>query len=646
MRKYSKKLLGVLLVSAMAATGITAVPGTNVYAAETQEAAEKPVVESVKIDKQGQTLYFDEFDGSDERGFKISVKVSNCTDRHIWVGVNSKNYSDLTGAEYNASTGTYDLTVSNIGMFDGNYFGSDTGKYWISKIAFGDTSDETAEVELSKGSNKYEAKNADEALYWVNISDQYKMTFYEPDLSVKEIRNDSDYKHKIFKQTKTAYVKEGTTEADLKNVYTPSEKAGLTFKGWYAPYASSLFTTLKEDGSFKSGATIVPQYDKKVVPFSVMFTEPDSKGNYGEVVDIQKVNSTSDVKFPTVKGYESYKWQGYADEMGTDYCIKVNGKKPETALSLVSSSASDSKSDSDSKTDSTSKTDTKTDSKNDSNANAGGSGGVIGSPADGARSGLYHDGSEWNYYKEGIKDTTYTGLCKYNGSWWYVKNGKVDFSATTLCKYNGAWFYVKGGKVDFSTTTLCKYNGAWFYVKNGKVDFSTTTLCKYNGTWFYVKNGKVDFGATTLCKYNGAWFYVKGGKVDFNATTLCKYNGTWWYVKGGKIDFKSTTLCKYNGTWFYVNGGKVNFGANGLCKYNGVWWYIKNGSVSFTNTLCKFNGTWWYINNGAVNFNKTTLVKYGNNWYAVAGGKVAWGYTGNLKYNGGTYRVVNGVVKF
>ena len=435
-------------------------------------------------------------------------------------------------------------------------------------------------MELSKGSNKYEAKNADEALYWVNISDQYKMTFYEPDLSVKEIRNDSDYKHKIFKQTKTAYVKEGTTEADLKNVYTPSEKAGLTFKGWYAPYASSLFTTLKEDGSFKSGATIVPQYDKKVVPFSVMFTEPDSKGNYGEVVDIQKVNSTSDVKFPTVKGYESYKWQGYADEMGTDYCIKVNGKKPETALSLVSSSASDSKSDSDSKTDSTTKTDTKTDSKNDSNANAGGSGGVIGSPADEARSGLYHDGSEWNYYKEGIKDTTYTGLCKYNGSWWYVKNGKVDFSATTLCKYNGAWFY------------------------------------------------------------------VKGGKVDFNATTLCKYNGTWWYVKGGKIDSKSTTLCKYNGTWFYVNGGKVNFGANGLCKYNGVWWYIKNGSVSFTNTLCKFNGTWWYINNGAVNFNKTTLVKYGNNWYAVAGGKVVWGYTGNLKYNGGTYRVVNGVVKF
>lgn len=60
----------------------------------------------------------------------------------------------------------------------------------------------------------------------------------------------------------------------------------------------------------------------------------------------------------------------------------------------------------------------------------------------------------------------------------------------------------------------------------------------------------------------------------------------------------------------------------------------------------KINGTWWYINNDAVNFNATTLVKYGNNWYVAAGGKVAWGYTGNMKYNVNTYRVVNGVVRF
>ena len=238
--------------------------------------------------------------------------------------------------------------------------------------------------------------------------------------------------------------------------------------------------------------------------------------------------------------------------------------------------------------------------------------------------GIQKDGDAWYYYKDGVVDTSYTGLAKYNGSWWYVKNGKIDFSATTLCKYNGTWWYVSGGKVNFGATGLCKYNG----------------------TWWYVKNGKVDFGSTTLCKYNGSWWYVSGGKVNFGATGLCKYNGTWWYVKNGKVDFGSTTLYKYNGSWWYVSGGKVNFGATGLCKYNGTWWYVKNGKVSFTTTLCKYNGIWWYINNGAVNFNKTTLVKYGSNWYAVAKGQVAWKYTGKLAYNGRYFNVVNGVVKF
>ena len=238
--------------------------------------------------------------------------------------------------------------------------------------------------------------------------------------------------------------------------------------------------------------------------------------------------------------------------------------------------------------------------------------------------GLSHEGNDWVYYNNGKIDTAYTGLYKFNGSWWYVKDGKIDFSATTLCKYNGTWWYVSGGKVNFNATGLCKYHG----------------------TGWYVRNGKVDFKSTTLCKYNGSWWYVSGGKVNFNATGLSKYNGSWWYVRNGKVDFNSTTLCKYNGSWWFVSGGKVNFGATGLCKYNGVWWYINSGKVSFTTTLCKYNGTWWYIENGKINFNKTTLVKYGSNWYAVAGGKVAWNYSGNFNYNGGTYKVVNGVVRF
>ena len=220
-------------------------------------------------------------------------------------------------------------------------------------------------------------------------------------------------------------------------------------------------------------------------------------------------------------------------------------------------------------------------------------------------------------------------------------------SETGLKKGNdGNWYYYQNGKVNYNFSGLYKYNGTWWYVRNGKIDFSATTLCKYNETWWYVRGGKVDFSITTLCKYNGTWWYVRGGRVDFSTTTLCKYNGTWWYVRSGKIDFSAITLCKYNGTWWYVRSGKIDFSAITLCKYNGTWFYVEQGSVKFKTTLCKYAGTWWYIRNGVLDFNSITLCRYGANWYAVAGGKVAWGYTGNLKYNGLNFHIEKGIVKF
>ena len=249
-------------------------------------------------------------------------------------------------------------------------------------------------------------------------------------------------------------------------------------------------------------------------------------------------------------------------------------------------------------------------------------------------------------YTKNGKTSDETTLCKYNGEWYYIHNGKVDYNANTLCKYNGSWWYVQNGKVNFKYNGLCKYNGSWWYISGGRVNFNATGLCKYNGSWWYVSGGRVNFNATGLCKYNGSWWYVSSGKVNFNATGLCKYNGSWWYVSSGKVNFNATGLCKYNGTWWYVSNGKVNFNATGLCKFNGNWFYVEKGAVRFKTTLCKYNGTWWYINNGVVNFSKTTLCKYGKNWYAVSKGKVAWNYTGYINYNGRKYKVVKGVVKF
>lgn len=114
----------------------------------------------------------------------------------------------------------------------------------------------------------------------------------------------------------------------------------------------------------------------------------------------------------------------------------------------------------------------------------------------------------------GVKDTSYTGLCKYNGSWWYVSGGKVNFGATGLCKYNGTWWYVKNGKVSF-TTTLCKYNGIWWYINNGAVNFNKTTLVKYGSNWYAVAKGQVAWKYTGKLAYNGRYFNVVNGVVKF-----------------------------------------------------------------------------------------------------------------------------------
>ena len=259
--------------------------------------------------------------------------------------------------------------------------------------------------------------------------------------------------------------------------------------------------------------------------------------------------------------------------------------------------------------------------------------------------GLEKSGDNLFYYKNGLRDTSYTGLCDYDGNAYYVKNGIVDYSANMLYDYNGSTWNIKNGKVD-KTESVTMNNGSLVYTKNGKTS-NETTLCKHDGVWYYIHNGKVDYDANTLCKYNGSWWYVQNGKVNFKYNGLCKYNGSWWYVSGGKVNFNYTGLCKYNGSWWYVSSGKVNFNYTGLCKYNGSWWYVSSGKVNFNATsLCKYNGTWWYVNNGVVNFSKTTLCKYGKNWYAVSKGKVAWNYTGYMNYNGRKYKVVKGVVKF
>ena len=51
--------------------------------------------------------------------------------------------------------------------------------------------------------------------------------------------------------------------------------------------------------------------------------------------------------------------------------------------------------------------------------------------------GLEKDGDSLLYYTNGLRDTSYTGLCGYDGTTYYVKDGTVDYNANMLYEYNG-----------------------------------------------------------------------------------------------------------------------------------------------------------------------------------------------------------------
>ena len=255
--------------------------------------------------------------------------------------------------------------------------------------------------------------------------------------------------------------------------------------------------------------------------------------------------------------------------------------------------------------------------------------------------------SYWWKITDGYVDFGYTGFAKNEAGWWYISSGKIDFSANGLIKWNGSWWYVNGGKIDFAYTGLYKYNGSWWYVSGGRINFSATGLCKYNGSWWYVSGGRVNFSATGLCKYNGSWWYVSSGRVNFNATGFAKYNGYWWRVVSGKVNFSASGIYKFNGYWWYTKGGHIDMSYNGVAQYNGYWWKFKNGYIDFKYTgLGRNQYGWWYVSGGRVNFNATGLCKYNGSWWYINNGKLDFNYNGLTRFNGSWWYVKGGYVRF
>ncbi len=321
--------------------------------------------------------------------------------------------------------------------------------------------------------------------------------------------------------------------------------------------------------------------------------------------------------------------------------------------------------------------------------------------------GLHLNSSyDFEYFKNGKIDTTFTGIVEYNDSerqylngLYYVKNGIVDSAYTDLVYHKGEWRYVSGGKVDDSYTGLATNKNGTYYVQQGEISFA------YSGSWlsdycvskdncseaFILKNSKVDTDANGLKYLFGKWYYFKRGMVDSNYSGFfTNKNGT-YYVSNGKVNFDYNGLVYYNKKWTPVVNSKVNNNYTGVLankngkyltqkgeitfKYNGFYkegnkvYKIKNSKVDTTFTgLKSFNGTWYYfvkgenaldytgyasnsngtyyVQKGIITFKYNELVKYNGKWTAIVNSKVVPNYTGISSNRQGNYYLENGVLSF
>ena len=291
-------------------------------------------------------------------------------------------------------------------------------------------------------------------------------------------------------------------------------------------------------------------------------------------------------------------------------------------------------------------------------------------------SGLGRTGSDGYYLRNGIVDTSFTGMTAIseNGQysdWYYVKNGRcVGAETGEYYYYTGfAWvdgkesyhdgkegyYYVKNNRVQWDMSGLNNINGSWYYFKNGQLEDSYTGLVSYNNSWFYVESGKINWSYSGLAQVNGtgSWYYVKNGEINWSYTGLAQVNGKgdWYRVENGKINWNYTGLVNFNGGWYYLQNGVLNWKYTNLVKYNGSWYYVKNSTIDWKcTTLAQVNGkgAWYYVKNGAIDWKYTGLAQVDGkgSWYRVENGKLNWNYTGLVNFNGGWYYLQNGVLNW
>lgn len=216
----------------------------------------------------------------------------------------------------------------------------------------------------------------------------------------------------------------------------------------------------------------------------------------------------------------------------------------------------------------------------------------------------------WYYVKNGVHDSSFTGLVEHQGLQYYVQNGHINWGVNGLVQINGTCYYLSNSAVATWISGYKQQNGIWLRINKGILDTSYTGLFYADGAWRYMKNGRENNDYICLCDYNGQTYFVYYGRVAWTITDI-------WYIQddqklylitGGVVDRNYNGLFRSsigNNDWYYVQNGVVNTTYTGLVQNNGDWYYVQNGKIDWTfNGWTEYNGSHYYVTNGYLDWNK------------------------------------------
>lgn len=169
-----------------------------------------------------------------------------------------------------------------------------------------------------------------------------------------------------------------------------------------------------------------------------------------------------------------------------------------------------------------------------------------------------------------------------------------------------------------------------------------------DGVYRYYVNGEFQKDYTGILDYAGNKYLIVSGELakDVNGLWYSEADKVWYFLVEGAVRTDYTGTALYDGEWFYVSNGRLNEAVNGLVPYNGGTFLFVEGRLRKD-----VSGLWQDINNpedwyflalGQVQTQYTGVAQYDGGFFVVKEGKFDKKYNGTIKYDGETFKVVNG----